>query len=201
MLVASNITVTRGERVLFQNSHVSFAKARCTIVKGENGIGKSTLLKILSGTLEIDEGEVLWDNCSVIHNQHYFALLGYVPNPIALPSTLTVADYFLMRRCLDGMPEADWHQHAMQSLGIEALNKTRIGMLSSGQKQKIALSILWDAMRKVFLLDEPFSNLDHTGREIVRKKIAAQVSQGATVVMVSHEPSLDSITFDVIELS
>jgi iron(III) transport system ATP-binding protein len=160
-----------------------------TAILGPSGSGKTTLLRILAGFDRMDAGSVVIGG-QVMDDGRRFVRpqrrgIGYVPQEGALFPHLTVADnvgFGVPRRERRGMA------HLVELVGLTGLERRYPHQLSGGQQQRVALARALAIEPKVVLLDEPFSSLDASLREGVRRDVARILAEAnATTILVTHD--------------
>ena len=169
---------------------------------GSNGAGKSTLLNLIAGTLDEDEGQIILDGENLTHKKAYkrATLIGRVhqdprlsvsPN-MTLLENLSLADAkgnsFSLKRAIDlGRIGYYKEQLEMLGLGLETKLHTKIGLLSGGQRQAVALFMAVMKKPKLLLLDEHTAALDPRTSEIIMGVTEKLISQEEiTTLMVTH---------------
>ncbi len=159
-------------------------------VAGETGSGKSTLLKIVAGLAQPAEGEVLFEGQKVKGPEE--KLLPGHPGIAYLSQHFELRNSYRVEEELDyasRMP-AEQSRHVYEVCRVSHLLKRWTSQLSGGERQRIALARLLVSSPRLLLLDEPFSNLDMTHRNIL-KSVIHEIGErlGITLILVSHEPS------------
>lgn len=155
---------------------------------GPNGAGKSTLLKILLGYLRPTSGEV-WVDGLPPRAYAERSGIGYVPESVAIPSRWTVRGALEAFAALGEVPEPRARIGAVvERLGLEGLERRRVGALSKGNRQKLALAQALLGERRLLVLDEPLNGLDPVWvarlREILAEWRAADPER--VLLVVSH---------------
>jgi ATPase subunit of ABC transporter with duplicated ATPase domains len=191
-------------RSLLSDVDLSFGPERTGLV-GRNGVGKTTLLKLISGELHAHTGTV------AVHGS-----LGILRQIVQVDPTETIASLFdavdalaLLRRAETGeataeeLAHADWTLEARMAsalarVGLDAQPDTSLSSLSGGQSTRAGLAALAFAEPDVLLLDEPTNNLDRDGREAVLDLLAGW--RGGAIV-VSHDRELLDIMDAIVELT
>jgi iron(III) transport system ATP-binding protein len=160
-----------------------------TAILGPSGSGKTTLLRILAGFDRMDAGSVVIGG-QVMEDSRRFVRpqrrgIGYVPQEGALFPHLTVADnvgFGVSRGERKGMA------HLVEMVGLTGLERRYPHQLSGGQQQRVALARALAIQPKVVLLDEPFSSLDASLRDGVRRDVAHILAEAnATTILVTHD--------------
>jgi len=161
------------------------------VLLGPSGCGKSTLLHIVAGLIRQDEGRVLLDGASVDHLTPRERDVAMVFQSYALYPHMTVARnlaFGLRMRKVAG-PEIEQRvTETARLLGIEDLLERKPGQLSGGQRQRVAMGRAIVRRPRIFLLDEPLSNLDARLRASLRlelKRLHRQI--GSTMLYVTHD--------------
>jgi len=161
------------------------------VLVGPSGCGKSTTLRMLAGLEAITEGEVLIDGRRVNELHPRDRDIAMVFQNYALYPHMSVYQNMVLNLKVRKLPREEIARrldYAAGILGIEALLDRRPSELSGGQKQRIAVGRAIVREPKVFLFDEPLSNLDALLRVQMRAEISALHKRlGATMVYVTHD--------------
>jgi iron(III) transport system ATP-binding protein len=177
-----------GNTVLEEISFTQKKFQKLAIV-GESGSGKSTLLKIIGGLVQPDGGDVLFENKHV-EGPNERLIPGH-PQMAYLSQHFELRNNYRVEEILEyanTLPETE-AQSLYEICHIKQLLKRKTDQVSGGEKQRIAMARLLIGAPKLFLLDEPFSNLDNLHRNTLRAVIKAMGEKlGITCLMVSHDP-------------
>ena len=175
-LEVENLHLWRGERHVLRGVHFVLARGACLEVCGANGSGKTTLLRTLCGLIYPEEGRVLWNGENVRRDLRAFhAALAYLGHEPPLKSDLTA------------------RENLEFFAGVQGLR----GTLSAGQRRRVALAGIALLAVPLWLLDEPATNLDAEGRDLVADLICEQLARGGMVVAAVHQglpPSVGNVT-------
>jgi heme exporter protein A len=189
VLEASDLGCQRGGRVLFRNLSVTLAGGELLRVAGENGSGKTSLLKILCGLLAPDAGEVRWRGEPIRRlREDYARQLVYLGHAPAVKADLTAAENLAVACTLAGAPAAPRAlRDALERYGLPA-GAIPVRRLSQGQRRRAALArLLLSAAVPLWLLDEPFAALDAPAARLTEELIAGHVARGNAVVYTTHQ--------------
>ena len=170
-LAATDLACRRGERVLFSGLSLALGPGEALHVSGANGIGKSSLIRVLAGLLRPFAGGVERDGAAGLLDEHH-ALDLSVPLGTAL-------------RFWHDLDHAD---EAFDRVGLDRLMDVPVRYLSTGQKKRAALARLLGQRAAIWLLDEPLNGLDSSGVALVERLIAEHLSGGGLAVIASHQP-------------
>ena len=198
-----------GSRAAFsiQNLNVMIPEGKTVVILGPSGCGKTTLLKMIAGLIEPDSGQVRYDGVDVKDVPPGGRRIGMVFQNYALyphlSSRTNVMSYFHFRKRtpeLDAMAAAKY-QRTSELMGVELsyLMDRKPTRLSGGEKQRVALGRCITRDPALFLLDEPFSNLDQALREKYRVNLKILLKQfSITTVYVTHDHYEALILADVL---
>lgn len=189
MFAAQGLTCIRGDRVLFRNIDFALTAGGLLYVLGENGSGKSSLLRLLCGLLMPEAGSVFWQGEKVGHaSESYQSNLLYIGHLNGLKDDLTAVENLQMSARLAGS-EADIQAalSALKAIGIERCAHLPVRVLSQGQKRRVALARLWLTNSSLWILDEPFAALDTLSVEILAAQLSQHLNSGGMVIITTHQ--------------
>lgn len=190
MLEAINLFCTRGERTLFRGVSFKLDAGGLLHVAGENGSGKTSLLRMLCGLGAIDTGEVRWRGESIrAQREAYWRELVYLGHANALKDDLSATENLQVACALAGRAVARTAAfEALASFGLAACAHLPVRALSQGQKRRSALARLALATAApLWILDEPFSALDAGAVSHLELLIGAHLARGGGVIFTTHQ--------------
>jgi len=184
MLICENIACIRGETKIFNHLGFCLQGGALLLLKGPNGSGKTSLLKILCGLLPAECGQVLWNGEPIENNDSFKRDLMMIGHKSAVKSDLTVQENLqFWARLYDTeilIPAA------LKFYDLAAFRDVPAGQLSAGWQRRVALARLIIAPCKLWLLDEPTNFLDDDAVILTASLIESRVQQGGIVVVASH---------------
>jgi heme exporter protein A len=190
MLQAVGLSCRRGERRLFSDLNVKVEPGTLLAVVGENGSGKTSLLRIFSSLLPPEEGSVLWDGQDIHQLKELYAgQLTYLGHLNGIKDDLTPLENLMSATSLAGEPCSNsGAKEALEAIGLKRpIHHLPSKVLSQGQKRRVTLARLWLSTRPLWLLDEPFTSLDAASTGVVTQRLLAHVQRGGLAVLVTHQ--------------
>ncbi|MBU3618095.1 cytochrome c biogenesis heme-transporting ATPase CcmA [Polynucleobacter sp. JS-Fieb-80-E5] len=188
-LEARALTCIRGERQLFQNLNLTVTAGECLHVRGENGVGKTSLLRLLTGLSKPETGEVRWNHQSITKDPStYHRELLFLGHRDALKEDLTALENLQLYAVLDDIHlPGDKALAALWRFGLRGRESLPVSCLSAGQKRRVLMARMLTRQAKLWILDEPFNALDIRAVQDLQGLIAEHVEQGGLVVLTSHQ--------------
>jgi len=155
------------------------------LVEGDNGSGKTTLLRILAGLLHIDEGALDWRGQPWRREDHLGETL-FLGHHLGLKGDLTARENLAIAAGLYGVREGRGIDAVLVEVGLAGYEDEPVRRLSAGQKKRAALARLLLLPATLWLLDEPYANLDRTGIELVNRLLSRHAAEGGAALVTSH---------------
>jgi heme exporter protein A len=191
LLLADNLTLARGQRVLVRDLSFTAPAGKALVITGPNGAGKTTLIRALAGFLRPEAGRIELQGGDPERDRaehcHY---VGHLPalkaNLTAFENLVFWSDYLATGP--RSQPKADRVNAALAKLALSHLADIPAGYLSAGQKRRLSLARLLVAARPVWLLDEPTSSLDDASTKILTGILNEHLAGGGIVIAATHLP-------------
>ncbi|OIR04644.1 cytochrome c biogenesis ATP-binding export protein CcmA [mine drainage metagenome] len=189
LLAAQGLACLRGDRLLFKSVSFELMAGGLLYVLGENGSGKSSLLRLLCGLLMPEVGEVHWCGKSIKQDpETYLSNLLYLGHLNGLKDDLTALENLQMSaRLADSLVDEQKMLSALTSIGIARCANLPVRVLSQGQKRRVALARLWLTESKLWILDEPFAALDAASIEVLASRLNQHMSDGGMTIITTHQ--------------
>jgi len=189
MLTATGLACVRGERRLFSGIDLAVAPGEWLHLQGENGAGKTSLLRILVGLTPAAEGDVCWKGESIRRlDEDYRRDMVYLGHHGAIKEDLTALENLQLGAGLDGVELAE--KDALASLwrmGLKGREELPVRVLSQGQKRRVLLARLLAKKAVLWVLDEPFTALDVKAVAMLSDLIGEHLASGGMAVLTSHQ--------------
>jgi len=185
MLNVKNLFFKYNQKSVLENISFSIDRSKLVYLIGDNGSGKTTLLRVLAGHLDYDKGKILIDNKLVDD----FAPFFYLGHSIYFHSKLRLNENIKFILNLYGFYFTLEHINSrLEYFGLFKVRNNYLSNLSQGQKRKSSLTLLhYFSKKKIWLLDEPFINLDSDSKENLIVLINKFLNIGGIVIMATHE--------------
>ena len=185
-----------GKKQAFNNLNLTLQSGRIIGLLGPNGSGKTTLIKLLSGLLTPERGDILIDGKTI--GPESKAVVAYLPERTYFNEKLKVKDVVNMFKDFYADFDENRAYNMMSLLKIDA--ETVIKSLSKGNKEKVQLIMVMSRRAKLYLLDEPIAGVDPAARDYILQTILTNYEPTATVLLSTHliydiENILDEIIF------
>ena len=172
ILTASQLSVSRGGVTLLENVSFTLAAGQALIVRGPNGLGKTTLLRTISGLQPVEDGSVEGEDN-----------IAYAGHADGLKATLTVTENLRFWAAIFGTTDIE---PALAGFDLLDLRDRLAGNLSAGQKRRLGLARLMVTGRKLWVLDEPTVSLDTASVALFADAVRAHLANGGAALMATH---------------
>jgi len=204
MMMAQGLACLRGERLLFKSIGFELSAGGLLYVLGENGSGKSSLLRMLCGLLMPEDGTVFWDGKMIKDDaESYLSNLTYIGHLNGLKDDLTALEnLYLSARSADNEVTEEKALAALTAIGIERCANLPTRVLSQGQKRRVNLARLWLTEGKLWILDEPFAALDIASVGVLATRLSEHLSNGGMAILTTHQDvSINAQSTQTLRLS
>ena len=198
-LQGENLSCTRDDRELFSGLSFAVRPGQVLLLEGQNGSGKTSLLRIICGFREPDTGAVRWGG-DEIPNHQYYSDMAYVGHLDGIKKELTVLENLRLAQALSQAGKLTIQQ-ALDKVRLTGYEDTLIQALSAGQKRRLSLARLLITDNILWILDEPFTSLDKQGIVLVEALMTEHCANGGMMVLTSHhDVNLEGIDVQRIRL-
>lgn len=185
LLSVHGLAFARNEWPVFGPLDFGVESGEALLVRGDNGAGKTTLLRVLAGLLQADSGRIAIGGQAPSREQRsrHIAYLGHLP---ALKADLTALENLQFLCGLHGQRSDRSLQAALRYVGLAGYDDAPARQLSAGQKKRLSLARIWLSPAALWLLDEPYANLDLQGIALVNRLVTDHLQAGGGTMVTTH---------------
>lgn len=187
-LSVQDLSCIRQDRCLFEQLSFSLQSGDILQVAGPNGAGKSSLLRILAGFLTPQSGQVLYQGQNVEKNRLEFnADLLFIGHKAGNNNHMSAFENILYW-CQTHQTNDEFDPYELLGrLGLVGLEDVPVSQLSAGQQRKVALARLWLSSARIWILDEPFTAIDHGGVAGLQRRFEQFLESGGMIILTTHQ--------------
>jgi len=185
LLEARALCFLRQDEPVFGPVDFALHGGEIALVEGDNGSGKTTLMRVLTGMLHAGEGEVLLDGAPFALDTMAGAVV-FLGHHLGLKFDLTARENLAVSAGLYGVRAGTTIAAVLADVGLAGFEDEPIRRLSAGQKKRAALARLLLLPARVWLLDEPYANLDREGIALVNRLLREHAARGGAALVTSH---------------
>ncbi len=189
MLIVKDLSIERLDKKIFENINLSLTPGNITILKGKNGSGKTTLLKAILNLIEPSFGSIFWKGKLLKRNLYdFYNHATYIADTTSSLRKLTIKDNvniwkkFFISNINDAQIET-----ALKTLKLDNYLNKKVATLSFGETKKLEFLRLIIENKKVWILDEPLSNLDEDSIELMKQTFEDHSSKEGSIIFSSHQ--------------
>lgn len=181
-LIMDSVRVTRGERAIVEDFSLSIASGDLVWLRGANGVGKTSLLRIAAGLARPDAGSVsrIYGGNAVSPSD----VTGFQGHKDAIKPGLSVIENIRFWAKLAGAKSRV--KDALNTVGLTGRERQPAGTLSAGQSRRLALAQLWISDKPLWILDEPAAAIDTDGQALIDNLVISHIARGGAVMLASH---------------
>ena len=202
MLLVNNLKFERSEKVIFENIHIAASSGKIVFVKGNNGTGKTTLLKTLVNILEPSEGDIFWMGKKIKNNifNFYSETTLIMDKPTSSLEMTVIENINFWKQITLSQIKYEEIFNLLEMLRIDQYLKKQTMYLSLGEIKKLELTRLILEQKKLWILDEPYIGLDKNSIGIINETFIDHVSNNGIIIFSSnYEPDLENL--EIISLN
>ena len=186
-LCVDRVHVWRGDRHVLKGVSLEVRPRELLHVAGPNGVGKTTLLRVATGLLRPEQGSVAWLGKSISNTRpEYQCALAYASHEPALKGDLTALENLRFMVGLKRRATLSELRDCLGRTGVTVCADLPVRVLSAGQRRRVVMARVLAARAVLWLLDEPFTNLDAAGSALMSALLEDHVNGGGLALVVAH---------------
>ena len=189
MIIVKDLSVERLNKKIFENINLSLVPGNITILRGKNGSGKTTLLKSILNIIEPSAGSIFWKGKLLKKNLYdFYNHVTFIADKTSSLRKLTVKDNInIWKKIFLSNIENSQIETALKTLKLENYLNQKIATLSLGETKKLEFLRLIIENKKVWILDEPLSNLDEDSIELMKQTFEDHCAKDGSIIFSSHQ--------------
>ena len=200
MILVKDLSIKRSSKIIFENINLSLGSGNITLLKGKNGSGKTTLLKAILNLIEPSSGAIYWRGKLLKKNLYdFYNNVTYISDKTSSLSKLTIKENIniwkkiFLSRINEGQIE-----NILRTLKLDIHLNQKVNSLSFGEAKKLEFLRLIIENKKIWILDEPLSNLDEESIGVIKQTFEDHCSNEGSVIFSSHQDSEINVTDEII---
>ena len=202
MLLINNLSFFRDDNLIFENLNLSLGNGQITQLRGKNGSGKTTFLKVILNLLSSKTGEIFWEGQNINKNIfNFYNQITYIADHNTSSRKLSVLDNINFWKGLSSSNLSnDETLLLLETFNLKKYLKTETMYLSSGENKKLELLRLILEQKKIWILDEPYNHLDDSSIEILNQTFVDHTNNDGIILFASHyNPAVNNL--EILEFS
>ena len=187
LLSGEDLCLLRGERCLFEGLNFALTEGELMLVQGPNGSGKTSLLRSIAGLIGLEDGYISWQGIPTDQDRQSFsAEIVWMAHRVGFKGDLTLVENLRFETGLRSATLGDIDE-ILERLSLTQLTELPLRALSAGQQKRVALARMLISDARLWLMDEPFANLDTGGHDLVVELIAEHLANNGICVVAAHQ--------------
>ena len=188
MLEVKSIYLYRNRKQVFKDFNLNLKNSEIILLEGENGVGKTSLLNMVSGLINPDKGFIKIFKKNIIElGKQKKKIFTYIPDKNCLKESLSVNENLKSWLKLSNLKvNNNNYQKVLNTFSLDGIQESLVKNLSQGQKKKVALTKLLFSESKLWLLDEPLNGIDTKTVAILKKIMIQHLRQNGSILFSSH---------------
>ena len=202
MLLINNLSFFRDENLIFENLNLSLGNGQITQLRGKNGSGKTTFLKVILNLLSSKTGEIFWEGQNINKNIfNFYNQITYIADHNTSSRKLSLLDNINFWKGLSSSNLSnDKTLLLLETFNLKKYLNTETMYLSSGEVKKLELLRLILEQKKIWILDEPYNHLDDSSIEILNQTFVDHTNNDGIILFASHyNPAFNNL--EILEFS
>ena len=200
MIIVKDLSVERLDKKIFENINLSLASGCITILKGKNGSGKTTLLKTILNIIEPSTGSIYWKGKLLKKNLYnFFNHVTYIADRTSSLSKLSVQENIkIWKKIFLSNISNSQVENILKTLKLNIYLDQKVNSLSFGETKKLEFLRLIIENKKIWILDEPLSNLDNESIDVIAQTFEDHRSKEGSIIFSSHQESIINVSEEVL---
>ena len=200
MILVKDLSIERSNKKIFENVNLSLGSGKIILLKGKNGSGKTTLLKALLNLIEPSSGAIYWKGKLLKKNLYnFFNHVTYIADRTSSLSKLSVQENIkIWKKIFLSNISNTQVENVLKTLKLDIYLDQRVNSLSFGETKKLEFLRLIIENKKIWILDEPLSNLDNESIDVMAQTFEDHRSKEGSIIFSSHQVSDINVSEEVL---
>ena len=200
MILVKDLSIERSNKKIFENVNLSLGSGKIILLKGKNGSGKTTLLKALLNLIEPSSGAIYWKGKLLKKNLYnFFNHVTYIADRTSSLSKLSVKENIkIWKKIFLSNISNSQVENILKTLKLDIYLDQKVNSLSFGETKKLEFLRLIIENKKIWILDEPLSNLDDESIDIIAQTFEDHRSKEGSIIFSSHQESEINVSEEVL---
>ena len=199
MILVKDLAIERSNKIVFDNINLSLGAGKIILLKGNNGSGKTTLLKAILNIIEPSSGSIYWKGKLLKKNLYdFYSNITYIADKTSSLSKLSVQDNInIWRKIFLSKIGKSQIENILKTLKLENYINQKVSSLSFGENKKLEFLRLIIEDKKIWILDEPLSNLDEESIDLIEQTFQDHRSKEGSIIFSSHQNSQIGVSEEI----
>ena len=200
MILVKDLSIERSNKKIFENVNLSVGSGKIILLKGKNGSGKTTLLKTLLNLIEPSSGAIYWKGKLLKKNLYnFFNHVTYIADRTSSLSKLSVKENIkIWKKIFLSNISNSQVENILKTLKLDIYLDQKVNSLSFGETKKLEFLRLIIENKKIWILDEPLSNLDDESIDVIAQTFEDHRSKEGSIIFSSHQESEINVSEEVL---
>ena len=199
MILVKDLSIERSNKKIFENVNLSLGSGKIILLKGKNGSGKTTLLKALLNLIEPSSGAIYWKGKLLKKNLYnFFNHVTYIADRTSSLRKLSVQENIkIWKKIFLSNISNSQVENILKTLKLNIYLDQKVNSLSFGETKKLEFLRLIIENKKIWILDEPLSNLDNESIDVIAQTFEDHRSKEGSIIFSSHQESEINVSGEV----
>ena len=199
MILVKDLAVERSNKKIFENINLSLGSSKIILLKGKNGSGKTTLLKTIINILEPSSGSIYWKGKPLKKNLYdFYRHVTYISDKTSSLTKLSVLENLkIWKKIFLSKISNSQIENILGTLKLDVYLDQKVSSLSFGEIKKLEFLRLIIEDKKIWILDEPLSNLDNESIDIIAQTFQDHRANEGSIIFSSHQNSEIGVTEEI----
>ena len=200
MILVKDLSIERSNKKIFENINLSLGAGKIILLKGKNGSGKTTLLKAILNLIEPSSGSIYWKGKLLKKNLYdFYNNTTYIADKTSSLSKLSVYENInVWKKIFLSNITNSQVDNILKTLKLDIYINQKVNTLSFGETKKLEFLRLIIENKKIWILDEPLSNLDDESIDVLRQTFEDHRSKDGSIIFSSHQQSEINVSEEVL---